>query len=123
MSKIHGSKSSPICHQVLDLSMNFNAGSAKPPIPAFCFLKTAEKKDKSTIIPEIKKEVREVDEPLDQFCQTTLRQPLPSKPLIFMTYASIQEAYSGALTENDMKSKIHVNAQNLFQEKHMESKP
>ena len=51
------------------------------------------------------KELMEINEALDRYCQLALRQPLPGKQLVLMTDASFQAAGYAVLIEDDPNQK------------------
>ena len=69
--------------------------------PFLQLLRTTDAKAKIPIIPDIMKELREINETLDRCCQLALRQPLPGKQLVLMTDASFQAAGYAVLIEDD----------------------
>ena len=73
--------------------------------PFFQLLKTTDTKSKFPITPDIMKEFREKNEALDRCCQLALRQPLPSKQLVFMTDSSFHAAGYAVLIEDDPNQK------------------
>ena len=73
--------------------------------PFFQLLKTTDTKAKIPVNPDIKKELREINDALDRCCQLALRQPLPGKQLVLMTDASFQAPGYAVLIEDDPNQK------------------
>ena len=69
--------------------------------PFFQLLKTTDDKAEIPIIPDIMKQLKEINEALDQCCQPALRQPLPGKQLVLMTDANFHAAGYAVLLEDD----------------------
>ena len=89
----------------LNYYRNYINRLAKRLTPIFQLLKTTDAKAKIPITPDIMKEVREINEAVDQCCQLALRQPLPGKQLVLMTDASFRAAGYAVLIEDDPNQK------------------
>ena len=81
--------------------------------PFFQLLKTTDATDKIPITLNIMKEFSEMNEALDRCCQLALRQPLPSKKLVFMTDASFRAAGYAVLIEDDPNQKYTSTRKNF----------
>ena len=89
----------------LNYYQNYITRLAERLTPFFQLLKTTDAKTKIPVTPDIMKEFREINEDLDRCCQLALRQPLPGKQLVLMTYASFKAAGYAVLIENDPNQK------------------
>ena len=79
--------------------------------PFFQLLKTTDAKAKTPITPDIKKEVREINQPLERCCQLAL---LPDKQLDLINDANFEAAGYAVLVEDDPTQKdTHINTQNM----------
>ena len=89
----------------LNYYQNYIPGLAEQLTPFFQLLKTTEIKTKIPIIPDIRKEFRDINEALDRCCQLTLRQPIGGKQLVLRRDASLHAAGYAVFIEDDPNQK------------------
>ena len=99
ISPIH--ESTATTHRILHYYRNYIPRLAKRLAPFFQLPKTTDPQTEIPITPDIMKEIREIDEAVDRYCQLALRQSLPGKQLVLRTDENFPAAGYAVLIEHD----------------------